>query len=240
MSRTARGLAAGSVALLVGGLLLDSESSAEVRGHPASTGKARFEDGCLVQSPQRFLERRAFVQDGVVDGAKHALALRYLASRYGNAGDPETTRWSTESASDAATTVRFFDLPVSVHAKIAPALACVEKRIRKTCVGRARYTPRSLGGFRLSNTYRGPELSNHLLGLAIDVDPDRNPCCGCVAPWSSHPLCKDATRGIYQRTALPKCWVRAFKRFGFDWLGNDELEDTMHFEFLGDPDRITK
>jgi hypothetical protein len=239
MSRRAPALAAGSVALLAGALLgLGSESSADERGRRAP-GKDRYEHGCLVQSPQPFLERRAFVHKGVVDGAKHGLALRYLASHYGNAGDPETMRWSTQSASDAATTVRFFGLPVSVHAKIAPALRCVEKRIRQTCTGRARYTPQALGGFRLANTYRGPELSNHLLGLAIDVDPDRNPCCGCIAPWSSSALCKEGG-SVFERAALPKCWVRAFKRFGFDWLGNDELEDTMHFEFLGDPDRITK
>jgi hypothetical protein len=32
--------------------------------------------------------------------------------------------------------------------------------------------------------------------------------------------------------------VQAFERFGFYWLGHDALQDTMHFEFLGDPDRI--
>jgi hypothetical protein len=34
--------------------------------------------------------------------------------------------------------------------------------------------------------------------------------------------------------------VDTFERFGFYWLGNDVLEDTMHFEFLGDPDKIIK
>ena len=37
---------------------------------------------------------------------------------------------------------------------------------------------------------------------------------------------------------MPECWVHAFERFGFYWLGHDVLRDTMHFEFLGDPDRI--
>jgi hypothetical protein len=45
---------------------------------------------------------------------------------------------------------------------------------------------------------------------------------------------------VYKRTALPKCWVRSFERFGFHWLGHDDLEDTMHFEFLGDPERIKR
>lgn len=39
---------------------------------------------------------------------------------------------------------------------------------------------------------------------------------------------------------MPRCWVSAFERFGFYWLGRDALEDTMHFEFLGDPDRILR
>ncbi|QUS47068.1 hypothetical protein F1331_25700 [Salmonella enterica subsp. enterica serovar Dessau] len=25
---------------------------------------------------------------------------------------------------------------------------------------------------------------------------------------------------------------------GFYWLGHDVLQDTMHFEFLGDPDKV--
>ena len=43
-----------------------------------------------------------------------------------------------------------------------------------------------------------------------------------------------------ERAALPACWIKSFERFGFHWLGRDALEDTMHFEFLGDPERITR
>jgi hypothetical protein len=39
---------------------------------------------------------------------------------------------------------------------------------------------------------------------------------------------------------MPECWVHAFERYGFYWLGHDVLRDTMHFEFLGDPARIVK
>ena len=163
--------------------------------------------------------------------------MRYLTAHYGNAGDPRTTAWNADAASRHATTVRFFGLRVSVHAKIAPALAAVEKHIRKNCTGRARYKPAAIGGFRDSNTYRGREVSNHLFGIAIDIDPERNPCCGCVDPWPSSPRCQTG-RDAYDRSALTKCWIKSFERYGFDWLGRDELEDTMHFEFLGDPDRI--
>jgi hypothetical protein len=39
--------------------------------------------------------------------------------------------------------------------------------------------------------------------------------------------------------SMPECWIRQFERYGFYWLGRDELEDTMHFEFLGDPDQVS-
>ena len=236
-TRPVRALVAGALALLAAGpWSLEPERAAEAKEH----GKGRFEYGCRVQAPQKFLERRSVVKHGMLDPRKHARALRYLVERYGNAGDDVTTAYNAQSASEQARTVTFMGRPISIHARIAPALACVEKRIRKLCVGRSRYTATAIGGFRSANTYRGPEISNHLLGIAIDIDPDRNPCCGCVDPWPSSPLCKIEARDVYERTALPKCWIRAFERFGFDWLGHDKLEDTMHFEFLGDPDRITK
>ena len=40
--------------------------------------------------------------------------------------------------------------------------------------------------------------------------------------------------------AMPKSWVAIFERFGFYWLGHDVLQDTMHFEFLGDPGKIAE
>jgi hypothetical protein len=216
---------------------LAKERAAKERA--AGGAKAVFEYGCRVQAPQKFLERRSFMHKGVLDLKKQAAAVRYLVERYGHVDDEATMRMSSQRAFAQAKTVHFMGLPISIHEKIAPALACVEKRLRKTCTGASRYTPRAIGGFRSANTYRGVEVSNHLFGIAIDIDPDRNPCCGCVDPWPSNPICKNAGP-VSERTALPKCWVRAFERFGFDWLGHDALEDTMHFEFLGNPDRIKK
>lgn len=231
----------GGVALLVvGAANVGPEPAAEANEGAPAKGKDKFENGCLVQRPQKFLERQSVVQSRIVDTAKLSRALRYLAENYGNAGDDVTTRWNAQNASAQAKTVKFMGLPVSIHAKIAPALACVQKRIQKLGHHRDRYTPKALGGFRVSNTYRGAEVSNHLFGIAIDIDPDRNPCCGCVDPWPSNPLCKVETNDVFERTALTKAWIHAFERYGFDWLGHDDLQDTMHFEFLGDPDRITR
>jgi hypothetical protein len=230
----ARALTAGAAGLLAVGLV-DVTALAK----PPHKSKGLFEHGARVQKPQHFLERRAFMKSGVLDMKKHAVAMRYLVERYGNVDDEATTKWNPVPSHSHAKTVHFMGLPISVHAKIVPALAAVEKRITKTCTGSQRYTPRAIGGFRTQNTYRGVEISNHLLGIAIDIDPDKNPCCGCVDPWPSNPLCKNPGP-VFKRTALPKCWINAFERFGFDWLGHDTLEDTMHFEFLGDPDQITK
>jgi hypothetical protein len=204
----------------------------------AKEPKPKAEYGCRVQAPQRFLERRTFVKHGQVEPAAHLKALKYLVGHYGNAGDPTTTSMNPNGAASHAKGVKFFGHPLQVHEKIAPALACVEKRLKKSCTGKSSYTPLAVGGLRTANTYRGAEVSNHLLGIAVDVDPDRNPCCGCVDPWPTSPLCKDPDKTVYQRTALPKCWIRSFERFGFDWLGHDPIGDTMHFEFLGDPEHI--
>ena len=206
----------------------------------ATSGKGTFENGCRVQSPQKSLERRNYMTSGVIDIKKQSQAVRYLAEHYGHVNDDLTRRFNGKSALSNSTTMRFMGLSVTVHSKIAPALTCVEKRIQSTCGGKSAYTPKAVGGFRGSNTYRGVEVSNHLFGIAIDVDPDRNPCCGCVAPWPEHPKCKMASKSPYDRAEMPRCWIQAFERYGFDWLGHDKLEDTMHFEFLGDPDRIKK
>ena len=231
-----RALVAAALALVLSGAWeLELPSAADAK-EPAGT----FEYGCRVQRPQKFLERRVFVKRGMVDPKRHARALRYLVAQYGNTGDENTTAENSEAAARHVKTVKFFGLPLSVHEKIAPALACVEKRIKKNCTGRSRYTPLAVGGLRTANTYRGPEISNHLFGIALDIDPERNPCCGCVDPWPTNPICQTPASDAYERTALPKCWIRAFQHFGFDWLGHDELEDTMHFEFLGDPERIKK
>ena len=240
-----RALPALAVGLLAGGLLaVWGERPTEAR-EPASKGRrakpqplGRFEHGCRVQKPQPFLQRRSYVRGRVMNGAKQGEALRWLAERYGHADDGATEAFNDKPARDQSTTVRFFGLPIAMHKRVAPALACVERRIVATCGGR--YQPKAIGGFRGANTYRGREVSNHLFGIAIDIDPDKNPCCGCVEPWPSHPACKDRGRSALERSALPKCWISAFERFGFDWLGHDELEDTMHFEFLGDPDRLTR
>jgi len=201
------------------------------------TSTRGMKEECRPERAQRFLIRSSFVRAGMVTGREHQRALRYRVKNYGHVEGLGYEKYNSESADKFAVQTRFMGLPLRVHGKIVPPLRCVERHIKKTCKKKgSRYVPQAVGGFRQGNTYRGGEVSNHLFGIAIDIDPEKNPCCGCVDPWPNHPLCKADARSIYDKTSLPKCWVSAFERYGFYWLGKDTLEDTMHFEFLGDPD----
>jgi hypothetical protein len=195
---------------------------------------------CRPQKPQEFLMRSSFVKHGRLDGHGNERALRWRVEHYGRVDGIPLAEHNRELAHKQASSTRFFGLPLSLHRAIVPALRCVEKRIEANCQRRGdRYRPRAVGGFRDVNSYRGGEVSNHLFGIAIDIDPDRNPCCGCVQPWPEHPACRAKDSSVFERSALPLCWINAFERYGFYWLGRDpQLRDTMHFEFLGDPERI--
>lgn len=190
---------------------------------------------CNEQSAQDFLVRGNFLK--VHDGNQRA--IEYRTEHYGyfkGFGRPGPDP-RPPSASVVDTT--FMGLPVKMHRKVVPALRCVEEEIRRSCTLHP-YTPHALAGIRYRNTYRGGEVTNHAYGIAIDVDPSINTCCGCVPPWNDAPACKRAAKTEYDRMAMPECWVVAFERYGFYWLGHDVLRDTMHYEFLGDPDRILK
>ena len=195
---------------------------------------------CPAQKPQSFLIRSNFIKHGALNAAAHDRALRYRAEQYGSVEGFGLERYNKDKAYSNAVIVKFMGLPLQIHKKIAPALRCVERTILRTCTRpHERYVPRAIGGFRQANTYRGGEISNHLFGIAIDIDPNKNPCCGCVSPWPNHPACKASADTVFERTALPRCWIDAFEQFGFYWLGRDpDLRDTMHFEFLGDPEIV--
>jgi hypothetical protein len=209
---------------------------ADVKKSNAAAHKRKRPLDCRPHAAQAFLKRPHFVRGNQVDPKANLRAIRWRVETYGSV-PVEGTPTADSSAYSHAEGTRFFGLPIQVHEKIVEPLACVEKRIRATCTGKKAYTPRALGGFRSANSYRQGEVSNHLFGIAIDIDPERNPCCGCVDPWPTHPACKATEKSAFEKMAMPRCWVEAFERYGFYWLGRDRLEDTMHFEYLGDPDR---
>lgn len=243
------GLMAGALALVLVGA--PRASLAERKSAPPSARSARQAKhvgsirtgepkkaprGCKKQKAKPFLIRGNFMQSGMLLPTKHQKAVRWRAERYGWV--PGLEGYASESAISQAAQMTFMGLPLRVHKKIVPKLRCVERTIRQSCKGPTKsYVPKAIGGFREANSYRQGEVSNHLFGIAVDIDPDRNPCCGCVDPWPTHPACNTKPRTPFAISELPKCWVDSFEQYGFYWLGRDKLEDTMHFEFLGDPDK---
>jgi hypothetical protein len=192
---------------------------------------------CRAQKPQAFLMRSHYVKRNMIDPKGHARAVRYRVEAYGSIPGIGATEFNPTRVASHVTRMRFFGLPIVMHERVAPVLACVERRIETHCSApKSHYVPRAIGGLRTENTIRQGEISNHLFGIAIDIDPDRNPCCHCVAKWQTNKKCRIPSSSPYDRTDLPKCWIEAFEHYGFYWLGLDTLEDTMHFEFLGRPD----
>jgi hypothetical protein len=199
----------------------------------AASGEAQ--SACNEQPPQDFLIRGQFLKEK----GGNERAIQYRTDHYGyykGFGHPGPDAKPPSSFLEDTT---FMGLSIKMHRKVVPALACVEREIERSCADHP-YTPHALAGIRYRNTYRGGEITNHAYGIAIDIDPSINTCCGCVPPWNDAPLCKKKAKTEYDRMMMPECWVHAFERYGFYWLGHDVLRDTMHFEFLGDPDRILR
>jgi hypothetical protein len=201
---------------------------------------------CNEQPPQDFLIRKNFFPKWNADkdeaeqrATAHQVAIKYRTEHYGyypGFGSPDMNPHPPAFYTKKTT---WFGLDVVVHEKIIPVLACVEEEIKHACADHP-YTPRALAGIRFKNTYYTGEITNHAYGIAMDIDPDINSCCGCVPPWNSNPLCHKQVTTEYERMSMPECWVHAFEKYGFYWLGHDVLQDTMHFEFLGDPDKILR
>jgi hypothetical protein len=200
--------------------------------------------GCLEQKPQEFLLRRGQIAKPHASAAERRkiLAARersvdYRTRTYGKFPGFGRHRDNPRPPRAYARLTTFMGLPVEMHAKVIPALKCVEAELKRDC-GHVPYQPQRLSGLRKHNTYVDYEVSNHVYGIAIDIDPEHNTCCGCVGHWREHEKCQEDAGSVFDRMVMPECWVHVFERFGFYWLGHDELQDTMHFEFLGDPDRI--
>jgi hypothetical protein len=251
--RVQRSLAARIGAVLVSALatlgLISSppiDSASADTGSAAAAASQRRSGRCARLKPQAFLIRSNYLAGGSMSSAEvqrrvrlHNRALQYRAEKYGTldgigpqSANPHPVPFYLEHTT-------FMGLPLQVHRRIVPALRCVEADLRHSC-GATPYQPKAVGGYRDHNTYRHGEVTNHLFGIAIDIDPELNPCCGCVDPWPDNPRCKMPAQSIFDRMAMPECWVRTFERHGFYWLGHDQLQDTMHFEFLGNPDRLAR
>jgi D-alanyl-D-alanine carboxypeptidase len=209
-------------------------ASASVASH---TSFVIDEGRCNEQPPQPFLIRSSWFGHGAPGTAMFQESIRYRTEHYGRFSGFGRSEWNRHAPSFYETKTTFLGLPITLNRKVVPALHCAEKALLADGAVKA-YRPRGIGGIRFHNTYRGGEVSNHVYGIAMDMDSEENTCCGCVGHWAKHPLCMKKVKSVYERTKVPPIWVDTMERFGWYWLGNDVLQDTMHFEFLGDPDKI--
>jgi hypothetical protein len=210
----------------------------------ASVAPSSTAPTCQQQEAQPFLIRGHYIpawnapaEEKKQAAENHKRAIAYRTENYGYVpgfGRPEMNPHHPKHYFVETT---FMSLKVTMHERVAPALKCVEAAIKNECTATP-YTPRALAGKRDKNTFRGGEITNHMYGIAIDIDPNLNSCCGCVKPWNQSPLCSRPSKTEYDRMAMPECWVHVFEKYGFYWLGHDVLQDTMHFDFLGDPEKI--
>jgi hypothetical protein len=200
---------------------------------------------CNEQRPQPFLIRanwqtkQQMTQEEV--RARRAVgqqSVRYRTENYGFFQGFGLAQWNERTPLQNAVNVRLFDLPTRLNQRIVAAARCAEQEVARSC--QDDYQPRRLSGIRAENTYHNGEVSNHVYGIALDLDPTENTCCNCVKEWRLHPLCQATPRSIFDRMVMPECWVASFEKYGFYWLGHDTLMDTMHFEFLGDPAHILR
>jgi hypothetical protein len=232
------------VTILVATVLSVSSPAQEAPEGTGSEVTAPPEIPCNLQDPQAFMIRGNYIRRrGLSDEERaarqeaHQAVIRYRTEQYGYFDGFGEEGWNETTPRQNSEVTVFFDEEVRLNSRIIPALSCVEQEILNAC-GDFPYQPHRLSGLRRRNTFHTGEVSNHVYGIAIDVDPDLNTCCHCTARWREHELCRLETDSIFDRMAMPECWVHAFERYGFYWLGHDALEDTMHFEFLGDPDAI--
>jgi hypothetical protein len=192
---------------------------------------------CLEQRAQDFLIRSNWFTHGADGAAMFQKSLKYRTEHYGYFAGFGRAEWNATTPKQNAVAATFMGMPIQINKRVVPALACVEKALMAGAAHND-YHPRGIGGIRFHNTYHGGEVSNHVYGIAMDMDSDVNTCCGCVGSWPSHPLCQKQVSSIYERARVTASWVEVFERYGWYWLGHDVLQDTMHFEFLGDPDKI--
>ncbi len=117
-------LLTGTVVLLVA--LVPQAVSAKAKSNP-NAGL------CRPQKAQEFLKRPYFVRRGRLDAKRNDRSVRFRVERYGRIEGLGFEALNERTAHSQIIGAQFFGLGIQVHKAVAPALRCVERRIRKTC-----------------------------------------------------------------------------------------------------------
>jgi hypothetical protein len=137
------------------------------------------------------------------------------------------------------TNVDFFDSELTVNAAIADNLYAIIDEISKdpelSTFDVAAETGEGSGFIWRCNTSDPRILSYHSWGMAIDIQPSKNPYCpvnansgiSCVPAGSCEAICASSTP-----TNIPPGIVDIFKKHGFEWGGDwtGSVKDYMHFQ----------
>lgn len=121
---------------------------------------------------------------------------------------------SKEAIEKNLTTVRFLGKTTQLHKCMVPLLQKVEADI-KADPAASKYGITDFQWFNWRTKRNGSSLSNHALGIAFDINPDKN--MGSFGNGGCD---------------MPKEFVNAFKKNGFVWGGDWKSPyDPMHFEY---------
>ena len=115
------------------------------------------------------------------------------------------------------TTFNLFGHDVTVNEKIVPFLDRVQKEVNAANTG---YSFDDIQTFNIRPKVWGGGQSLHSWGIAIDINPSRNPYQ--MGNWGA------------PQTDIPGPIIDIFKKYGFAWGGDWPGErDSMHFEWYG-------
>ena len=140
--------------------------------------------------------------------------------------------------------VKFFGHALQVHEKIAPALACVEKRLKKELHRQPSLHCRSAGGLRTTNTV--PRRRGVKPPAPASRSTSTPTTRSRAAAASIHGRRARSAKGPGQdrlsaRIRALKCWIQLARALRLRLArSRPEVGDTMHFEFLGDPSSTSR
>lgn len=146
----------------------------------------------------------------VAGGAVGAPSSGYPKSDWGKDGIPEVSDLKKLNPYAPIKTVTWHGKSFGINSQVAPIfLAFLDN------LARMGYKPVSIGGYSNRNIAGTDRKSLHAYGLAIDIDPSRNP-----VTWNGQNI-----------TALPRGVGAMAARYGLKWGGSwtGSKRDTMHF-----------